>query len=110
MPQVASQQAFEAVMRAYEAAARADGEEGRRQAELRKAATLNGPVRMERKQARWKHEVKQERRTAQKERTKGRPGRWDRAKLKKESKGEATTPTRKRNPKAAMQTSGNLRR
>ncbi|KAJ9456581.1 Ribonuclease HI [Diplonema papillatum] len=122
-PQMASQQAFEAVMRAYEAAAREQtakkaGDKVRAipQAGLRKAATLNGSFRpqthypsgWERKQARWKHEVKQERRTAQTERktcTKGRPGRWDRAKSKKESKSEATTPTRKRNPKAAKRTS-----
>ncbi|KAJ9457695.1 hypothetical protein DIPPA_21296 [Diplonema papillatum] len=74
-PQIANQQAFEAVMRAYEAAAREQmakkaGDKVRAvpQAGLRKAATLNGSFRpqtlypsgWERKQARWKHEVKQE--------------------------------------------------
>ncbi|KAJ9439955.1 hypothetical protein DIPPA_20780 [Diplonema papillatum] len=67
-------------MRAYEAAAReqtakkaCDKVRAVPQAGLRKAATLNGSFRpqthypsgWERKQARWKHEVKQERRTAQ---------------------------------------------
>ncbi|KAJ9438683.1 hypothetical protein DIPPA_31017 [Diplonema papillatum] len=125
-PQIANQQAFEAVMRAYEAAAREQtakkaGDKVRAvpQAGLRKAATLNGSFRpqthypsgWERKQARWNHGVKQERRTAQTERktcTKGRPGRWDRAKSKKESKSEATTPTRKRNSKAAKRASSEV--
>ncbi|KAJ9469404.1 hypothetical protein DIPPA_32026 [Diplonema papillatum] len=116
--QISNQQAFEDVMRAYEAAAQEQtakkaGDKVRAvpQAGLRKAATLNGSFRpqrhypsgWERKQARWKHEVKQEKR-AQNERktgTKSRSGRWDRAKPKKESKSEATTPTRKRNSKAA---------
>ncbi|KAJ9462157.1 hypothetical protein DIPPA_05550 [Diplonema papillatum] len=85
-PQMSNQQAFEDVMRAYEAAAREQkakkaGDKMRAvpQAGLRKAATLNGSFRpqrhypsgWERKQARWKHEVKQEKRAAQNERKTG---------------------------------------
>ncbi|KAJ9436364.1 hypothetical protein DIPPA_35097, partial [Diplonema papillatum] len=87
-PQMSNQQAFEDVMRAYEAAAR--------EQTAKKAGD-------------------KERRAAQNEGktgAKGRPGRWDRAKSKQESKSEATTPTRKRNSKAAKRTSqagGNLR-
>ncbi|KAJ9454356.1 hypothetical protein DIPPA_10613 [Diplonema papillatum] len=122
-PQMSNQQAFEDVMRAYEAAAREQtakkaGDKVRAvpQAGLRKAATLNGSFRPQRhypsgwesKQSRWKHEVKQEKRAAQNERktgAKSRSGRWGRPKPKKESKSEATTPTRRRKPKAAKQTS-----
>ncbi|KAJ9457492.1 hypothetical protein DIPPA_25294 [Diplonema papillatum] len=123
-PQMSNQQAFEDVMCAYEAAAREQtakkaGDKVRTvpQAGLRKAATLNGSFRPQMHYpSGWEREVKQERRTAQTERktcTKGRPGRWDRAKSKKESKSEATTPTRRRKLKAAKQTSqgrGDLRR